>query len=428
MANGFGYQVNPVEPTSGQGLAVGLTGLADTLQHVREEKAAQAARQKAQEEVMAAYESEDPDAVAAALINNPQYREQLGGAIDFRNEATKKNFTDTARTVLANRGNPEAALQALDQRIEAVRAAGGDPSESIEARQELAEAIFSERGDTEPFFKATELAFSSIAPQEWEAYQAAKGIGPGAMTAAIQNREDLLRRLEDSTLTEDQKQAIRVEAGIVPRAGTSAAERIAEEDKTEDVAESQAAIEGAKAGAKERAKLEQQGMLLPTIRANIKLAETEAKARGEKFTRLNQAEAALPGIKEVANQLRELAPKVTHTIAGRTFDTLAKELGFGATEGGTARARMIALIDNQILPLLRPIFGAQFTEREGEALKKTLGDPNATPEAKLAQINSFVEQMERNIEDQRREAVGLEGGAEEEVSIEDLINKYASPQ
>lgn len=73
-------------------------------------------------------------------------------------------------------------------------------------------------------------------------------------------------------------------------------------------------------------------------------------------------------------------------------------------EGATARKEYMSLVDNQILPLLRQTFGAQFTAKEGESLKATLGDPDATPEQKDAVIRSFIDQKKQTINSLEREA------------------------
>ena len=84
-------------------------------------------------------------------------------------------------------------------------------------------------------------------------------------------------------------------------------------------------------------------------------------------------------------------------MAGRVFDFAVKESGFGSTEGATARAKFIAIINNQVLPLLKPTFGGSFTVSEGDELKATMGDPNATPEEKMAALDAFIDQKQRDI-------------------------------
>ena len=74
----------------------------------------------------------------------------------------------------------------------------------------------------------------------------------------------------------------------------------------------------------------------------------------------------------------------------------------------------MTLINNQVLPLLRQTFGAAFTEREGETLKATMGDPDATPAQKIEQLNAFIDQKVRDIQTKQRE-VGEPVTATEEL-------------
>lgn len=150
------------------------------------------------------------------------------------------------------------------------------------------------------------------------------------------------------------------------------------------------------------------------IETAVKLAVSRATAQGETLTDLARAEAALPGLRETIGQLKELAPIATSTLGGRVFDIAVKESGFGSTKGANARAKFIAIINNQVLPLLKQTFGAAFTEREGETLKATMGDPNATPEQKIEQLNSFINQKVRDIQSKERE-LGQEVTVTEEL-------------
>lgn len=106
----------------------------------------------------------------------------------------------------------------------------------------------------------------------------------------------------------------------------------------------------------------------------------------------------IPELEQTVNTLSNLGKKATYTKAGQLFDTAMRE-GLGlSTEGSVARAEYEAVVNNQILPLLRDTFGAQFTEREGESLRRTLGDVNKTPEEKDAVLRSFIEQKVKSIE------------------------------
>lgn len=214
---------------------------------------------------------------------------------------------------------------------------------------------------------------------------------PEALTAQIKGRNDLEQRIKSSIdpntgqlipvekMTPVQKAAA-IEARLIPPAVGSAAQTIAADDeKTEQVATSQA-----------------------KVRAAIKEAEVVGIARGESVTDLVRAEAALPGLTEVVGKLKVLSEDATFTLAGKGFNEVAKQFGLSTT-GGTSRASMVSIVDNQILPLLRPIFGAAFTAAEGEKLRNALMDPDSTPESRKAQLDAFLEQMKRNIEAKKLE-------------------------
>lgn len=106
----------------------------------------------------------------------------------------------------------------------------------------------------------------------------------------------------------------------------------------------------------------------------------------------------MPELEQTVDVLSNLGKKATYTKAGQIYDIAMRE-GLGlSTEGSVARAEYEAVVNNQILPLLRDTFGAQFTEREGESLRRTLGDVNKTPEEKDAVLRSFIEQKVKSIE------------------------------
>lgn len=260
---------------------------------------------------------------------------------------------------------------------------------------------------------------------------------PSNISSGQRERADLVKAIQPalneqgqidvSKLTPGSKSAA-IELGLLPRAGTvTGQERIATTpDLTTDVAASQAEIKGAE----ETAKLTAQKGLLPGIRAAIKLAEKNAVAEGETFTSLNRAKAALPGLEEVTEKLKLLADVATFTTAGKLINLASKELGFGATKGATARSTMRAVVDNQVLPLLRETFGAAFTKAEGDTLRNTLLDPDTTPDQMKATLDAFIEQKVRNIETKERE-LGLslpEGVTEDDIETTMQANNMTREQ
>lgn len=190
---------------------------------------------------------------------------------------------------------------------------------------------------------------------------------------------------------------------LVSGLGQTAAEKAVTEATTAGekekakLAEQAAARPGIEADI-EAKKLKKQLQFKPQIEKSVTLARKLADEQGEVLTDLNRSRAAMPGLTIAVNQLKELATVATSTFGGRVFDAAVKETGFGSTKGATARAKFIAIVNNQVLPLLKPTFGGSFSVQEGESLKATMGDPNSSPEEKIAQLDAFIAQKVRDIE------------------------------
>lgn len=152
------------------------------------------------------------------------------------------------------------------------------------------------------------------------------------------------------------------------------------------------------AKATERAKLSEQLKTKPSIKEAEAQAAIIGKTKAETQDLLASIESKMPQLEKTVKELSDLGKKATYTTAGRLSDVLARETGQKMGEGAVARAEYISKIDNQILPLLRDTFGAQFTQKEGESLRATLGDVNKSPEEKDAVLNSFIQQKKRDVE------------------------------
>ena len=203
----------------------------------------------------------------------------------------------------------------------------------------------------------------------------------------------------DPKLETVEGKAAAIKLGLEAKASSAAQIQIANDPElTDAVAKSEAIIAGAKSGAVEGEKLKQQRKHKPAIAALVKLAEKEAIERGDVLTALQRSQAALPGLTDAVGQLKELATIATSTLGGKIFDAAVKQTGFGSTKGATARAKFIAIVNNQVLPLLKETFGAAFTAQEGESLKATMGDPDSSPAEKQVQLEAFIEQKTRDIQ------------------------------
>jgi hypothetical protein len=152
------------------------------------------------------------------------------------------------------------------------------------------------------------------------------------------------------------------------------------------------------------------GEMIPKDIAGAEKQKVVGKGEGEAVVDYKSISSKMPGLEHVVKELSELANAATYTSTGQLVDLVIRETGQEPRESAIARARYIAIVDNQILPMLRDTFGAQFTQREGESLKVTLGDPNKSPAEKQAVLEAFIEQKRRNIEDMARMA-GEQPGA-----------------
>lgn len=124
----------------------------------------------------------------------------------------------------------------------------------------------------------------------------------------------------------------------------------------------------------------------------------EGKTAAETTGAYNSITSKMPGLEAVVERLDGLADKATYTIAGKAIDATRRQMGMEPRDAAVARAEYTAIVDNQILPLLRDTFGAQFTQKEGETLRATLGDPDKSPAEKQALLRAFIEQKQRDIQ------------------------------
>lgn len=120
-------------------------------------------------------------------------------------------------------------------------------------------------------------------------------------------------------------------------------------------------------------------------------------AAGENQVSYDSVSSKLPGLRTVVDTLSKLADTATYTQSGQAMDAVKRELGLPVGQGAIDRTTYISMVDNQVLPLLRDTFGAAFTEREGQSLRATLGNPDVSPIEKKAILQSFIDQKERDV-------------------------------
>ena len=155
----------------------------------------------------------------------------------------------------------------------------------------------------------------------------------------------------------------------------------------------------------------------PNLQSELAQKKQEGKDTGVAASELADRKAAMPRLQQVVTKLGELGKIATYTGTGVVSNTIKRQLGLKVGDAAEARAAYIAMIDNEVLPLLRQTFGAQFTQKEGESLKVTLGDPNKSPEEKQAVLDAFIESKMAAIETGERRVGGDIGG---DWSIEEV--------
>lgn len=124
------------------------------------------------------------------------------------------------------------------------------------------------------------------------------------------------------------------------------------------------------------------------------LQAQQGKSAAQNKEEFENQEQLFNSSKELTEQLRALAGKATYHPLGRAVDAVAYLFG-SPTEGAIAREKYKQTVANEILPKMKQYLGGQFTEKEGERLKATLGDVNATPAEKEAAIDAFFDARKR---------------------------------
>jgi len=127
-----------------------------------------------------------------------------------------------------------------------------------------------------------------------------------------------------------------------------------------------------------------------TTAPDIEAGKIFGKGTGEAQDKYATFMSNRDGLMSTAEELKKLANIATYTRLGKFSNEIKRQLGTDVGDAAEARAKMETMIDIQVLPILKPTFGAQFTVVEGKWLKDTLGNPDLSPGEKRAQIDARV--------------------------------------
>lgn len=154
-------------------------------------------------------------------------------------------------------------------------------------------------------------------------------------------------------------------------------------------------------------------------KGQAKYEENLGKEYAEDVNQLRNLESNLPALQQMVGELKGLAKEGTYTRAGKLFDVAQTQLFGRATKGDVASSTYETKVNQNLLPLLKQTFGAAFTEKDREALQKTLGDPNAHPTIKAQALDSFIQNKVREIESKRRK---VQSYSQQPIQNEEVID------
>lgn len=149
-----------IDPLGGYGGSImeGLSGLGAVVGKRREQD-------RMANEARSVFESNDPNKIAEFSLQYPQYSDQVIQAVKFKNDATKENFLQSSRRILAGE-NPE---QVITERAKMVQAQGGDPIETLGELDVW-------RQDPENYNKKVATAYALLDPKGYTEFK--KAIAP----------------------------------------------------------------------------------------------------------------------------------------------------------------------------------------------------------------------------------------------------------
>lgn len=353
-------------------------------------------KQRAKQAMATAFQSGDPGAIRQAVIEFPEIAETATQMFGFTNEQTEKVARETYRRALSET-DPQRRAQILEGGIETVRQFGGRPSIMSRDLQMLRES-------PEAFERSARAGYAALASdQEYEAMFPNVGTGSGD-PARVRTIKFALENAGLKPGTPEYEQALRVELGIEPRAGISAAERIAQDpEATTQVAESKG-----------------------QIKATEEASQQAIKKSGEAYDKLAVIEGTIPKYDRAIQLVREGAN--TGVLADRFPDLTAEavelrnvqnQLGLdvisSVTFGALSEKELQVAMQTALPTNLEGDELVNWLEQKKQANKKLAGY--------LSEAAQFLGTPGNTVADWEAKRRG--GQDSDAQSIDDLINKYA---
>ena len=347
-----------VAPLGGISLAPQLMDMGNRLRDDRKAEADKQAKMQRFSEVKSAmeeaYSSGDPEQMAKVSMAYPEAQKTMESLIGFQSDKTKKQGIETYRKALTLSGDPQAAVNALDSRVEFLIESGANPKDTQEDRDQLQSAL-NEGRDTAPIFKEMEMAFAGLAPEEYKAFKGgASGEDPASvretewflrMSPEVQEQHLKLKRQENPSL------AAKLQYELDKVRGTISAET---EGATDKKFKEQLGAQGAKVYTDLQQAAQQASAFIPRLKSLRELSSrvdtgtgAEIKLAAKKALGIDSAD-----MEELNAKLGELAQDILNQQTGTKTDfdfqnAVKQAASLGKTK--EANKRLIdALIDRQL--------------------------------------------------------------------------------
>jgi len=149
-----------VDPMNNQG--ANLAGIGNIIGAGAEKRKAMEQQQIAENEVMEAFNSQDPNQIAAVSMKYPEVSENFNSGLQLGDEMQQEAATDFQRTLMLL--PEEQRLQAFDDRIAEITARGGDPANTLAAKEDY-------MADAEGFMLENEMVFAAREGDQYEIFK-----------------------------------------------------------------------------------------------------------------------------------------------------------------------------------------------------------------------------------------------------------------
>ena len=206
--------VNPYTIIPGQDYSQGLAGLAQSLDRLGEQKAQKRAEEKYETMkagAIEAYNTKDPEVIAAFMLDNPEMAKAMEMSYKFYDEETKKSYLDGIYRILSD-PSKENVMEVVNDRK--IMLAGKEvPEEQIQETMSFARKFM---GNPKEALKQLEFDAASLDSKRYKAWKEIYRPGTKGTSSNLKKMIDERQALLDKGLPEDEPRVKAYDAKINP--------------------------------------------------------------------------------------------------------------------------------------------------------------------------------------------------------------------